>query len=174
MWAQSTSLPDIDEEHWSLSRWNATFHFQKERNTITLYLLFRQWSSLHGSLLNVFLLLLVCMKNFQKSLVDVRLPLESVLNKDYHHNINCTCWVTLQFPCYHALITIDWLIDLHIQCRPEQKEQCKRKTDAMDASGWTRVRVRADEHLRQLGRIGQERIFLVLFIVTALLCGALL
>lgn len=110
MWAQSTSLPDIDEEHWSLSRWNATFHFQKERNTITLYLLFRQWSSLHGSLLNVFLLLLVCMKNFQKSLVDVRLPLESVLNKDYHHNINCTCWVTLQFPCYHALITIDeWL-----------------------------------------------------------------
>ena len=72
------------------------------------------------------------------------------------------------------LIKIDSLINLHIQCRPEQREQRKRETDAMDVSGWTRVPVRADDHLRQLGRIRQERIFLVLFTVTALLCGALL
>ena len=37
-----------------------------------------------------------------------------------------------------------------------------------------KVHVCADEQLRQLGRVRKERIFLLLFTVTALLCGALL
>ena len=44
----------------------------------------------------------------------------------------------------------------------------------MDASAQTRVRISADEHLRQLGRVRMEKIFLLLFTVTTLLCGALL
>ena len=44
----------------------------------------------------------------------------------------------------------------------------------MDASAQTKVRVSADEHLRQLGGTRKEKIFLLLFTVTALLFGALL
>ena len=62
----------------------------------------------------------------------------------------------------------------NVQCRPELCEQWRRETDAMDASARTKVRVAADERLRQLGRVRKENIFLLLFTVTALLCGALL
>ena len=62
----------------------------------------------------------------------------------------------------------------NVQCRPELCEQWRRETDAMDASARTKVRVGADERLRQLGRVRKENIFLLLFTVTALLCGALL
>ena len=44
----------------------------------------------------------------------------------------------------------------------------------MDESAWMRVCVTADKHLRQLRRVRKEKIFLLLFTVTALLCGALL
>ena len=62
----------------------------------------------------------------------------------------------------------------NVQCRPELCEQWRRETDAMDASARTKVRVGANERLRQLGRVRKENIFLLLFTVTALLCGALL
>ena len=62
----------------------------------------------------------------------------------------------------------------NVQCRPELCEQWRRETDVMDASARTKVRVGADERLRQLGRVRKENIFLLLFTVTALLCGALL
>ena len=45
---------------------------------------------------------------------------------------------------------------------------------AMDALARTTVLVGADERLRQLGRVRKEKIFLLLFTLTALLCGELL
>ena len=44
----------------------------------------------------------------------------------------------------------------------------------MDASAGMSVRVSTDERLRQLRSDRKEKIFLLLFTVTALLCGALL
>lgn len=61
-----------------------------------------------------------------------------------------------------------------IQCRPELRKQRRRETDTLDASAQTSIRDSADEHLRQLGRLRKEKIFLLLFTVTTLLCGALL
>ena len=46
-----------------------------------------------------------------------------------------------------------------VQCRPELSEQCRCETDAMDASARMRVRVSADEGLRQLGRVWEEKDF---------------
>ena len=54
------------------------------------------------------------------------------------------------------------------------KETERRETDAMDTSAQTRVLINADKHLRQLERVKKEKIFLLLFTVTTLLCGALL
>ena len=53
-----------------------------------------------------------------------------------------------------------------LQCRPELSEQCRRKTDVMDAS----ARMRACIHAK---RVRKEKIFLFLFTETVL-CGALL
>ena len=61
-----------------------------------------------------------------------------------------------------------------IQCWPELRKQHRHETDTMDASAQTRARVSADEHLHQFGRVRKEKIFLLLFTVTTLLCGALL
>ena len=46
-----------------------------------------------------------------------------------------------------------------IQCRPELSEQRRCETDAMDASARTRVGVSADEGLRQLGHVREEKDF---------------
>ena len=45
---------------------------------------------------------------------------------------------------------------------------------AMDALARTTVLAGVDERLRQLGRVRKEKIFLLFFTVTALLCGELL
>ena len=46
-----------------------------------------------------------------------------------------------------------------VQCRPEVREQRRRETDAMVASARTRVGVSADEGLRQLGHVREEKDF---------------
>ena len=63
---------------------------------------------------------------------------------------------------------------LVVQYRPELSEQSRHKTDTIDTSARTRVRVSTDKCLRQLGHVRKKQIFLNLFFtVTALLCGAL-
>ncbi|CAH3027158.1 unnamed protein product [Porites evermanni] len=56
----------------------------------------------------------------------------------------------------------------------ELSKQGRHETDTMDMSAQTNVCIGADERLHQLGHIRKEKIFLPLFTVTALLCGALL
>ena len=51
---------------------------------------------------------------------------------------------------------------------------CRRETDAMDVSAGMSIRVSTNERLCQLRSDRKEKIFLLLFTVTALLCGALL
>ena len=64
-------------------------------------------------------------------------PWNRFWNKDYHHNINCNCWLTLQFPFYHVLIKIDWLINLHtVQARTK---------GTMQTWNWCNGCVRLDE-----------------------------
>ena len=46
-----------------------------------------------------------------------------------------------------------------VQCRPELREQRRCETDAMNSSTRTRVRVSADEGLRQLGHVREEKDF---------------
>ena len=46
-----------------------------------------------------------------------------------------------------------------VQCRPELSEQSRCETDAMDASARTRVRVSAEEGLRQLGHVREKKDF---------------
>ena len=56
----------------------------------------------------------------------------------------------------------------------ELSKQGRHETDTMDMSAQTNVCIGADERLHQLGHIRKEKIFLPLFTVAALLCGALL
>ena len=56
----------------------------------------------------------------------------------------------------------------------ELSKQPRHETDTMDMSAQANVCIGADERLHQFGHIRKEKIFLLLFTVAALLCGALL
>ena len=49
---------------------------------------------------------------------------------------------------------------LVVQYRPELSEQSRHKTDTIDTSARTRVRVSTDKCLRQLGHVRKKQIFL--------------
>ena len=81
-------------------------------------------------------------------------------------NWTASTWDILQSTCTQAMDLVQW--------RPELSEQCRHKTDAMDTSARTRVRISPDECLCQHRLVRKEKIFLLLFNVTVLPCGALL
>ena len=56
----------------------------------------------------------------------------------------------------------------------EISKQHRHETDTMDMPAQMNVCIGTDEHQHQLEHIRKEKIFLLLFTVTALLCGALL